>query len=196
MNIIPISYSVFRGYPISYSLLRISPADIPSPLRIFPPHTLFPLLHNVRKAPHRNSLTRTSRLQLQAQTATPSSHPTIPKPLQSKQKKNDKTPPTPPLSLLHPPDTANMSEKIPNSNEHLHDLPPATCKVVSAATVAEGLLKEVRASLEKMERAPLLVGFLANGDPAARMYANWTQKTCKQKYVPLPPPKSHHRLTD
>lgn len=74
-----------------------------------------------------------------------------------------------------------MSEKIPSSTEHSHDPPPATCKVVSAATVAEGLLKEVRASLEKMERAPLLVGFLANSDPAARMYANWTQKTCKQK---------------
>lgn len=86
-----------------------------------------------------------------------------------------------------------MSDKIPTATTNdLHDPPPATCKVVSAATVAEGLLKEVRASLEKMDRPPLLVGFLANGDPAARMYANWTQKTCKQKYL-LPPPKTWSR---
>lgn len=73
-----------------------------------------------------------------------------------------------------------MSDKLGPSPQRT-DAPPATCKVVSAATVAEGLLKEVRASLEKLERAPLLVGFLANSDPAARMYANWTEKTCKQK---------------
>lgn len=60
---------------------------------------------------------------------------------------------------------------------------PATCKVVSAATVADKLLQEVKSSLQKFDRAPLLVGFLANNDPAARMYANWTEKTCTQKLV-------------
>ena len=37
--------------------------------------------------------------------------------------------------------------------------------------------------MERLGRAPLLVGFLANADPAARMYASWTGKTCLQKFV-------------
>ncbi|KAH0608425.1 uncharacterized protein H6S33_001559 [Morchella sextelata] len=72
-----------------------------------------------------------------------------------------------------------MSDNNPGFVEPT-DLAPATCKVVSAATVAEKLLQEVKSSLQKFDRAPLLVGFLANNDPAARMYANWTEKTCTQ----------------
>lgn len=78
-----------------------------------------------------------------------------------------------------------MSDKNPGFDDTT-DPPPATCKIITAATVAEGLLQEVRTSLQKLDRAPLLVGFLANSDPAAKMYANWTEKTCKQKYVPNP----------
>jgi hypothetical protein len=77
---------------------------------------------------------------------------------------------------------AKMSDNNPGFVEPT-DLAPATCKVVSAATVAEKLLQEVKSSLQKFDRAPLLVGFLANNDPAARMYANWTEKTCTQKLV-------------
>ena len=58
---------------------------------------------------------------------------------------------------------------------------PASCKVVLAGTVAKFLLSEVSEGLSKLPRAPLLVGFLANSDPAARMYADWTDKTCKEK---------------
>lgn len=54
------------------------------------------------------------------------------------------------------------------------------CKVVTAVTVAQHLSKEVRADLAKLGRSPQLVGFLANADPAARMYANWTKKTCSE----------------
>ena len=63
------------------------------------------------------------------------------------------------------------------------DPTPTACKVVYASTVAEGILGEVKVSMERLGRAPLLVGFLANADPAARMYASWTGKTCLQKFV-------------
>jgi len=63
------------------------------------------------------------------------------------------------------------------------DSAPPACKVVYASTVAEGILREVKFAVEKLGRAPLLVGFLANADPAARMYASWTEKTCLQKFV-------------
>ena len=58
---------------------------------------------------------------------------------------------------------------------------PASCKVVLAGTVATDLLKEVADGLAKLAKAPLLVGFLANSDPAARLYAEWTHRTCKEK---------------
>lgn len=58
---------------------------------------------------------------------------------------------------------------------------PASCKVVLAGTIAKGLLTEVAEGRAKLEKAPKLVGFLANADPAARLYANWTERTCKEK---------------
>ena len=57
----------------------------------------------------------------------------------------------------------------------------ATCKVVLAGTVAKYLLTEVSIDLAKLPKTPLLVGFLANQDPAARKYAEWTQRTCQEK---------------
>ncbi|KAH0562087.1 NAD-dependent 5,10-methylenetetrahydrafolate dehydrogenase [Trichoglossum hirsutum] len=56
----------------------------------------------------------------------------------------------------------------------------APCKVVLAGTIAKAILGEVREGLSRLPRVPLLVGFLANADPAARMYADWTAKTCKE----------------
>ena len=61
------------------------------------------------------------------------------------------------------------------------DQPYASCKVVLANAIAKGLLEEVKDGLSKLNEVPLLVGFLANEDPAARMYAEWTNKTCKEK---------------
>lgn len=58
---------------------------------------------------------------------------------------------------------------------------PASCKVVLAGAVAKSLLSEVTDGLSELQRAPLLVGFLANADPAAQMYADWTDRTCKEK---------------
>ena len=55
------------------------------------------------------------------------------------------------------------------------------CRVVTAATIGRKFLEEVSEDLSKLGRGPLLVGFLANNDPAARMYADWTQKTCAEK---------------
>ena len=61
------------------------------------------------------------------------------------------------------------------------DADPVSCKVILAGTVAKSLLSEVSDGLSKLQRTPSLVGFLANSDPAARMYADWTSKTCKEK---------------
>lgn len=58
---------------------------------------------------------------------------------------------------------------------------PASCKVVLAATIAKGLLAEVCDDLKRLDRPPHLLGVLANADPAARLYAEWTEKTCKEK---------------
>jgi methylenetetrahydrofolate dehydrogenase (NAD+) len=58
---------------------------------------------------------------------------------------------------------------------------PPTCKVILAATIAKGLLAEVREGLTGLNKKPALVGFLANEDPAAQMYADWSAKTCIEK---------------
>jgi methylenetetrahydrofolate dehydrogenase (NAD+) len=47
--------------------------------------------------------------------------------------------------------------------------------------VATRLLSEVQEGVKTLEKPPHLVGFLANNDPAALMYAQWTQKTCEEK---------------
>ena len=56
-----------------------------------------------------------------------------------------------------------------------------SCKVVLAGTMAKDLLAEVSQGLSKVGKAPLLIGFLANKDPAARKYAEWTDRTCQEK---------------
>lgn len=59
--------------------------------------------------------------------------------------------------------------------------PVSHCKTILAGTVAKGLLAEVADGLSKLTIKPKLVGFLANEDPAARMYADWSAKTCIEK---------------
>lgn len=49
------------------------------------------------------------------------------------------------------------------------------------AQEAAEICTEVAEDLSRLGRSPLLVGLLANDDPAARMYANWTDKTCSEK---------------
>jgi methylenetetrahydrofolate dehydrogenase (NAD+) len=62
----------------------------------------------------------------------------------------------------------------------LNPAPVGSCKVVLAASIAKLLSQEVQASLAALDRKPHLHGFLANKDPAARMYAEWTGKTCRE----------------
>lgn len=57
----------------------------------------------------------------------------------------------------------------------------ASCKVVLAANIANNLLVEVRDGLNLLDRVPHLLGILANADPAAKLYADWTAKTCLEK---------------
>jgi len=61
------------------------------------------------------------------------------------------------------------------------DTSPASCKLILAATVAKGLLAEVSEGLLISKQTPLLVGFLANKDAAAKKYAEWTDRTCQEK---------------
>jgi methylenetetrahydrofolate dehydrogenase (NAD+) len=58
------------------------------------------------------------------------------------------------------------------------------CKVVTATVIAAELLREVRGNLNTLtleDYEPLLVGFLANEDPAAEKYAEFTAKTTREK---------------
>lgn len=55
------------------------------------------------------------------------------------------------------------------------------CKVVLANNIAKALLGEIQDGLKALDRKPLLVGFLSSSDPAARVYAEWTGKTCNEK---------------
>lgn len=62
---------------------------------------------------------------------------------------------------------------------------PKTCKVILAETIAKRLLSEVRESLDttlaRGIRRPCLAAFLANDDPAAVKYAEWSKKTSQEK---------------
>ncbi|KAK9467231.1 hypothetical protein V1512DRAFT_238046 [Lipomyces arxii] len=51
------------------------------------------------------------------------------------------------------------------------------CKTILASSVAKPYVEEVKKGIQQLGRRPKLVGFLANTDPAARMYAEWTGKT-------------------
>ncbi|TPX40122.1 hypothetical protein SeMB42_g04425 [Synchytrium endobioticum] len=59
----------------------------------------------------------------------------------------------------------------------------SVCQVVSPVDVAAPFLDEIKRKLSNAKEKPLLVAFLANGDPAAKKYAEWTAKTCRQADV-------------
>jgi methylenetetrahydrofolate dehydrogenase (NAD+) len=58
---------------------------------------------------------------------------------------------------------------------------PLACKVVLAGNIAKPLLGEVQDGLKKFGKQPVLVGLLANDDDAAKLYADWTRRTCEEK---------------
>ncbi|KAI8822198.1 uncharacterized protein EV422DRAFT_526013 [Fimicolochytrium jonesii] len=55
-----------------------------------------------------------------------------------------------------------------------------SCKTISAANVAESFISELKQQITALETKPLLVAFLANEDPAAAKYAEWSAKTCAE----------------
>ncbi|KAL1902050.1 Methylenetetrahydrofolate dehydrogenase [NAD(+)] [Ceratocystis pirilliformis] len=57
---------------------------------------------------------------------------------------------------------------------------PVACKTILANTIAKGLLGEVHQTLETLSKKPSLVAFLANSDPHAMQYAEWSKKTCEE----------------
>jgi methylenetetrahydrofolate dehydrogenase (NAD+) len=62
---------------------------------------------------------------------------------------------------------------------------PKTCKVILADTIAKKLLGEVKESFVQVQGEngpkPTLAAFLANDDPSAAQYAEWSKKTCEEK---------------
>lgn len=52
------------------------------------------------------------------------------------------------------------------------------CEVVNATKVAEVFVNELKKKIKANNLKPKLVGFLANDDPSAVTYANWTGKSC------------------
>lgn len=52
-------------------------------------------------------------------------------------------------------------------------------RTILASTIAKQYIDEITTQVKALDFKPKLVGFLANDDPAAQMYANWTGKTCE-----------------
>ncbi|ORY81883.1 hypothetical protein BCR37DRAFT_358030 [Protomyces lactucae-debilis] len=51
------------------------------------------------------------------------------------------------------------------------------CRVISAAKIAEPFQQEIKSNVAKLGYSPVLRAFLANSDPSAKEYADWTAKT-------------------
>lgn len=52
-------------------------------------------------------------------------------------------------------------------------------RTILASTIAKPYIEEITSQVKQLSLTPRLVGLLANNDPAAEMYANWTSKTCE-----------------
>eukprot|EP01135_Chromosphaera_perkinsii_P005916 Nk52_evm2s372 gene=Nk52_evmTU2s372 len=57
------------------------------------------------------------------------------------------------------------------------------CKVIPAADVAVQFREQLKDFIKEKGIKPKLVGFLANEDPAAKKYADWTKRTCEETGV-------------
>ncbi|KAF9320089.1 NAD-dependent 5,10-methylenetetrahydrafolate dehydrogenase [Podila horticola] len=58
-----------------------------------------------------------------------------------------------------------------------------SCKVVLAQGISVSYREELKNTIKARNIRPKLVGFLANEDPAAAKYAEWTAKTCAESGV-------------
>lgn len=64
----------------------------------------------------------------------------------------------------------------------MSEMADTSCKVVLAGTVAKNLLEEVKLGLSMLNgRQPHLLGILANQDAGAKVYAGWTERTCRDQ---------------
>ncbi|KAI9282828.1 hypothetical protein BC943DRAFT_328379 [Umbelopsis sp. AD052] len=61
--------------------------------------------------------------------------------------------------------------------------PVASCKTVLASKVSASFRDQIKKDIKERDIRPKLVGFLANEDPAAVKYAQWTAKTCAETGV-------------
>jgi len=59
----------------------------------------------------------------------------------------------------------------------------APAQKIKASQIAAPYCAEVRESIKQLPFTPKLVGFLANDDPGARQYAEWTGKACERDGV-------------
>ncbi|KAG1474643.1 hypothetical protein G6F56_000239 [Rhizopus delemar] len=58
-----------------------------------------------------------------------------------------------------------------------------SCKTVLASKVSASFRNQIKGDIKERDIRPKLVGFLANEDPAAMKYAEWTAKTCAETGV-------------
>ncbi|KAI8884391.1 NAD(P)-binding protein [Backusella circina FSU 941] len=58
-----------------------------------------------------------------------------------------------------------------------------SCKTVLASKVSSSFRDQIKGDIKERSIRPKLVGFLANEDPAAIKYAEWTAKTCAETGV-------------
>ncbi|ODQ67422.1 tetrahydrofolate dehydrogenase/cyclohydrolase [Nadsonia fulvescens var. elongata DSM 6958] len=77
-----------------------------------------------------------------------------------------------------------MDPNSASNNNSTGTVAPASnampCRTILASTIAKPYVQELADGLAVLGRQPKLVGFLANDDPAARMYADWSGKTCSE----------------
>ncbi|KAK4521883.1 protein phosphatase regulator [Mucor velutinosus] len=57
------------------------------------------------------------------------------------------------------------------------------CKTILASKIASGFRNHIKKTISTRKIQPTLVGFLANEDPAAKKYAEWTAKSCSETGV-------------
>ncbi|CEP13332.1 hypothetical protein [Parasitella parasitica] len=57
------------------------------------------------------------------------------------------------------------------------------CKTVLASIIAARFRNHIKKTISDLNIKPTLVGFLANNDPAAKKYAEWTAKSCSETGV-------------
>ncbi|CAO3600269.1 unnamed protein product [Absidia cylindrospora] len=58
-----------------------------------------------------------------------------------------------------------------------------SCKTVLASKVSASFREQMKKDIKERNICPKLVGFLANDNPAAKKYAEWTAKTCAETGV-------------